>query len=79
MLRAPHPQAILSRYPECSICFLAAQDTSTTGFAVHFSMDGGGGNGAWARVCRAWPLNYGDTVLSALGVLMAADVARLVS
>ena len=74
-------QAVLSKFPECSICFLSAQDTSTAGFAVHFSIDNGrtGRGGVWRRCRQWWPFKGSDTVAIAVGLLMAADTVRLVS
>lgn len=75
-------QAVLSRFPECNICFLSAQDTSLSGFAIHFSVDDGrtGMGGVWLRMCRRWwPFKGSDTVVIAAGALMVADVVRLVS
>ena len=51
-----YSQAILSRYPGCSITIVSAQDISTTGFSVFFSLggcgDGSEGKGSFLPMSR---------------------------
>lgn len=49
-----YTEAILSRYPQCSVAFVTAQDTSTSGFSVVLSIGRNAMGERNARARRTW-------------------------
>jgi hypothetical protein len=82
-----YTEAILSRYPQCSVAFVTAQDTSTSGFSVVLSVarNAMGERNARARrawsgrtwIGRTWSIMHGAWTRVCMGMAMG-DVITLV-